>query len=144
VVCGNDEGQCQPPFSGSSNLVAYECCGRCGPPGACCMPTGCTDGFTQIDCHLLGGVFLGPYSGCDAETCTVGDPRGACCLVDRCAFLRQSACQAIQGSWLGTEYVCSDEVCSEVAGACLADQDWNGQVDVLDMLSMLADWGPCP
>jgi len=79
--------------------------------GACCLEEICTDGVTEADCTLAGGVYQGDGSDCDPNICV-----GACCVIDtgECAGnLTEAACDALgDTSWAAGEdcvngpYVC--------------------------------------
>lgn len=121
----------------------------CFPIGACCLPDGtCADEMTPEDCAVLDGVFQGHDSLCDTVTCPA--PEGACCLPNgNCLVVTENTCGVINGTWYGMNTDCNDsdnngtaDICEE-DDACVGDLNGDGNVDITDMLGVLANWGAC-
>ncbi|MDP7070505.1 MAG: hypothetical protein QF561_04055 [Phycisphaerales bacterium] len=64
---------------------------------------------------------------------------GACCVVTGCDTVSATSCGHFGGLWLGT-----GTSCNECPPSCRSDLDGNDDVDINDLLTLLADWGPCP
>ncbi|MCP3905793.1 MAG: DUF11 domain-containing protein [Planctomycetes bacterium] len=86
--------------------------------GACCLPDpACIDDVTDIDCHAQGGMFLGPDTGCSAETCVLD--QGACCLPDgSCRVLTPENCSNAGGTHQSGDSCPSVGPCPVPMGAC--------------------------
>jgi predicted outer membrane repeat protein len=65
---------------------------------------------------------------------------GACCLGGDCIVATEDECAAAGGTFMGEGTTCGDVECP---AACPADINGDGAVDVLDLLDLLAAWGPC-
>ena len=112
----------------------------CFPEGACCLPDGnCVDGVSPEICDAGDGDFQGDGTTCGSTECP--QPLGACCLDNsNCIDVEESICQAFAGSWMGPESNCLDlGVCDE--DPCAPDVNGDGNVDVNDLLAVIADWG---
>ena len=93
-----------------------------GDTGACCLtdPPACFENFSQINCAILGGQWLGPDSSC--IECDP-DPIGACCFEGgNCAEVTNQYCEAISGTWLGPDTTCAQQgsqcEAADPTGAC--------------------------
>jgi hypothetical protein len=51
-------------------------------------------------------------------------------------------CVEYGGDWLGLDTGC--ESCTDDPSSCQADFDGDGDVDVHDLLELIAAWGVCP
>jgi hypothetical protein len=116
---------------------------ECDPVGACCIDGQCFPvQFTQGDCAAAGGSWKGAGSDCVA-TPAICIPVGACCFATGFCTnnTTQANCEAIAtNTWLGEGTVC--DAGSTCPDDCPADcGDTNNQVDVSDLLSLLAGWG---
>jgi hypothetical protein len=91
----------------------------------------------------MGGV-LEPETQCVDAGCEIG----ACCMGDSsCQELRESDCTEAGGQWKGADSICGDfdqDGTDDACESCRSDTNGDGNVDVLDFLNLLADWGPCP
>jgi hypothetical protein len=65
---------------------------------------------------------------------------GACCIDGACIEITEANCTAVGGAYFGDGSACGDVECP---AACPADVNGDGAVDVLDLLDVLAAWGPC-
>jgi len=109
----------------------------CFPEGACCLQDGsCSGPMSDVDCVALSGSFQGNDSLCATTECP--QPIGACCGADWCLNLTQSDCTAVAGSWSGASTACTESSCQS---SCTADLNVDGNVDVIDLLQIVADWG---
>lgn len=61
TVCGNDGDQCTFDFCNGDGSCIHPDNGQCG---ACCLPSSCAEGYTQVGCSAAGGSHLGPNSNC--------------------------------------------------------------------------------
>jgi hypothetical protein len=70
-------------------------------------------------------------------------PLGACCTDNQaiCTLANESDCDRFGGYWLGAGTTCDGSPCPT---ACLGDINGDGQVSVNDLLTVIANWGPCP
>jgi len=86
--------------------------------GRCCVDDGyagqCYVVENQAECDALGGTFT-PNEACDGCPCLL-PPSGACCLGNTCAIMREAACTAGGGSYVGHYTNCGSAPCE--AGAC--------------------------
>ena len=67
---------------------------------------------------------------------------GACCVSTGCALMEEPMCSDLGGNWLGECGNCDD--CTTPPDSCAADLDGDGEVDVADLLLLIAAWGACP
>ncbi|MCH2134501.1 MAG: FG-GAP repeat protein, partial [Phycisphaerales bacterium] len=68
------------------------------------------------------------------------DNDGACCYDGLCFSITESECTAVGGSF--TAEACSaDTACPT---ACSSDSDNDGDVDIEDLMTLLATFGACP
>ncbi len=51
--------------------------------------------------------------------------------------LTEVDCEAVAGQWSGVETLCDADPCSE----CPADVNGDGEVNVNDLLAIIAEWG---
>ena len=70
-----------------------------------------------------------------------GSALGACCLDGLCITTAAADCSGNSGSWGGPDSSCADFNCPE---SCPADVDGDGEVDIADLLTLIAAWGVCP
>jgi predicted outer membrane repeat protein len=66
---------------------------------------------------------------------------GACCLGGDCIVATEDDCTVAGGTFMGEGTACGDVECPPAM--CPADVNGDGAVDVLDLLDVLAAWGPC-
>ncbi len=108
----------------------------CFPEGACCLPDGsCIGPVSPEDCVATGGAFQGDSTDCGSVSCPL--PVGGCCGGDWCLDLTEVDCEAVAGQWSGVETLCDADPCSE----CPADVNGDGEVNVNDLLAIIAEWG---
>ncbi len=156
VVC-DVEGACCLPDGSCALLLPNDCAAQGGqfegegvdcasvtcpqPVGACCLPLsgGCHD-LTDADCGLVGGLWQGPGTDCATFVCF---PPGACCLPDgSCTDIgNEIDCDAAGGTFQGVGTTCAGLFCPL---PCPADFNGDGNVNVTDLLELLAAWGPNP
>lgn len=140
-------------FGGIPGPAGTDCTYECGP-GGCCIIADDTCVVARDEEYCIF-VLDGVYQGWDlVEPCAdvlCGDgPFGACCRPDgTCQILPQSACSVIQGDWRGANTNCADfdgngipDTC-ECSVSCRSDSNEDGTVDIIDFLTLLADWGSC-
>lgn len=119
--------------TGSDIRIAYDG----SPPGnpladvsvASCLFCGSVNSVDGPWNDLGGNIF---YGNCD---------NGACCSNGICAIVDDATCTLLGGDFRGIGTFCEVENCP---GSCPADIDDSGFVGVNDLLSVIADWGPCP
>ena len=102
------------------------------------------------------GDFFGSSIALEGDTCVIGangtntgsvyvyrsNPAatGACCYDGLCFSITESECTAVGGSF--TAEACSaDTACPT---ACSSDSDNDGDVDIEDLMNLLATFGACP
>ena len=68
---------------------------------------------------------------------------GACCISTTvvCEIAQEYDCIRFGGLWQGLETTCEDADCPTT---CLGDVTGDGEVSVNDLLTVIANWGPCP
>jgi len=66
-------------------------------------------------------------------------PTGACCWIENCYIVAEINCDNVGGDYQGDFSSCSDVDCTAVP--CPADCDGSGQINVSDLLMIIADWG---
>ena len=109
--------------------------------GACCTNGGCVQVLPE-ECNGYLGKWLGPASSCDdCPPIAEPDDTGACCVQGYCSSLTEGQCFDLQGSYAGDNVICDDAGCPEV---CPGDIDGDGQVGIVDILTVIGTWGPCP
>jgi hypothetical protein len=70
-----------------------------------------------------------------------GSALGACCLDGLCITTAAADCSGNSGSWGGPNSSCTDFDCP---ANCSGDLNGDGEVDIADLLILLAFWGNCP
>lgn len=113
----------------------------------CCLPDLTCDFLTEQACAASNGVFLADEVSCPAYDCT----RGACCRPEGfCEETPEAHClDTLGGIWIGAGSTCADfnqngraDVCEDL-GQCRSDIVSDGAVNILDLITLLQDWGPC-
>ena len=68
---------------------------------------------------------------------------GACCTGNQsgCVASTQADCEYFGGTFMGYGVQCADVSCPTT---CLGDVNSDGEVSVNDILTVIANWGPCP
>jgi hypothetical protein len=133
----------------NSNSVPDECdiaegysedCNLDGVPDSCQTLSDCdADGIPDA-CEILNGaVDMNPSDGIP-DDCQ-GAARGACCIDSMCVLTTATDCFDASGSYAGDGVSCTEGLCGE---PCPGDVDGNGSVDVIDILTLLSNWGGCP
>ena len=119
-------------------------CEQPEPIGACCfleVDSGymvCVE-LTQYDCEKKPeSSYAGDNTICDDEYCC--KPIGACCVNGQCLLVSVEQCETASGLYYGDGAVCDTIECEY----CPADLDNDGDVDVGDILILIAAWGSCP
>ena len=111
------------------------------PVGACCLYTGCII-CTVDQCNSGGGNWFGADSNCaDCPPPVEPEVLGACCVNGTCVRTTSDDCFAGGGSYAGDEVDCIDADCPS---ACLGDVTGDGEVNVNDLLIVIANWNNCP
>jgi hypothetical protein len=94
----------------------------------------------SIDIKKGTSIDLNPADGIPDEC--QGLPRGGCCLIHGvCAKTTEPDCIEVEGSWAGIDTKCESANCDVY---CASDIDGDGEVDITDLLEMIAAWGTCP
>ena len=104
--------------------------------GVCCAPSGCMLMTENLSghCEGLGGVYLPNGSCSDCSMVTTG----ACCASGGCSIVTEDQCADLGGQYL------AGLSCDECPPPCLGDVNGDGQVDVADLLTVIANWHTCP
>jgi hypothetical protein len=84
------------------------------------------------------GLDMGAY---EYGTPSCGISTGACCTNDQCVILSQDICDQVYGNYLGDSTTCASNPCPT---PCLGDVTGDGQVNVNDLLTVIANWNNCP
>jgi hypothetical protein len=66
---------------------------------------------------------------------------GACCINGACVPTTLDGCYAASGNYAGDGVSCDDGNCPTY---CDGDTNKDGSVDIVDLLTVIADWGICP
>ncbi len=61
---------------------------------------------------------------------------GACCNMDSCVFVTEAVCMNLGGQWLG-----DGSTCASCEFSCSGDTNADDNVDILDLLYVIATWG---
>ena len=132
-------GVCVPSCDNNSQALCFEF-------GGCCVAGEvCTIEQRGWCVYGLGGQFAGDGSSC------VSCEFGACCLPSgECEVRAVLDCDGDGGIWRGEGTVCGDfngngipDTCESIPVTCRSDSNDDGIVDIVDFLTLLADWGPC-
>jgi hypothetical protein len=109
-------------------------------PDSCQTLSDCdADGIPDA-CEILNGAAdMNPSDGIP-DDCQ-GAARGACCIDTMCVLTTATDCFDASGSYAGDGVSCTEGLCGE---PCPGDVDGNGSVDVIDILTLLSNWGGCP
>jgi len=114
----------------------------CGKPshGACCIvDVGCLM-LVEEHCFSEGGDWQGPNTSCDFAPCEPANLPAACCINGGCLMLPEDLCESVQGDYLVDAY-CEIAECPTF---CSEDVNGDGEVNVSDILAIIAAWGMCP
>ena len=144
-ICGNTPDQVYANVGSQLIIEGDHCeedsCEDCSglpiPTGACCLDTGCFV-TTNLECTKVGGTWIGEDTDCNG----CNDPpatTGPCCVTSGCFTGTSEQCTAAGGTWLGPEGTC--DACTQ---ACPGDATGDGQVNVEDLLTVIANWNSCP
>ncbi len=131
--CGNS----LPSYYGSIELVNDDVQDQCIDFGNCCIGGSCipTDEST---CVSAGGSFTIE----DCSACPGPEPElGACCISGICVPTTLDGCYSASGTYAGDGVDCSEANCPTY---CQSDTNQDGTVDIIDLLTVIAAWGPCP
>ena len=109
------------------------------------VSTGGSVGCNFLDTTICGnipnqinGIWNDEGGNTVATICPVA---GACCTNDNCLVSEQENCLAFFGEWQGEGTTCEDNPCPT---SCFGDITGDGQVNVSDLLAIIAVWGVCP
>ena len=109
--------------------------------GACCVEEACYE-VEQLFCDATDGTWLGYNVTCEAETCAPQPQFGACCVNGEALPLFDYDCDLISGWFAGEGTSPVDVTCPD---SCLGDANFDGTVDVNDILDVVAQFGvTCP
>jgi hypothetical protein len=88
--------------------------------------------------NQIDGSYIDGGGNTVAELCP---PTGACCTNAECVIALEEDCLTFHGVWHGVGTTCYEQHCAPI---CTGDTNADGAVDVLDLLQVIAAWGPCP
>jgi parallel beta-helix repeat protein len=88
--------------------------------------------------NQISGLFIDEGGNTIAAICPVP---GACCTNDGCVVSEEENCITFLGSWLGEGTTCVENPCPT---ECPGDMNSDGQVNVNDLMILIAYWGTCP
>lgn len=111
--------------------------------GACCLTQEVCIIAAESDCTIAAGEYQGDGSTCDSIDCShLSSGRGACCIGDgECVVTIEEDCILALGTFAGVDTLCNSTNCP---GQCLGDVTGDGQVNVADLLTVIANWNNCP
>ena len=126
--------------------------GWCNEPGcdivqACCHDDGTCSIQSQVWCQGNWGKSTSDLSvpGDCGTACLVG----ACCGDASCIVMTLGECEASGNIFRGEGVSCADfngngipDTCEPINN-CRSDSNDDGIVGIIDLLTLLADWGPC-
>jgi hypothetical protein len=125
--------------------ASCECipCDQPPPTGACCYMNDagnmlCATMEIGPCLALTNSTFYGVGSLCDDVVCC--DPVGSCCILGNCLLASADQCELAQGTFAGIGTQCVNMNCE----ICIGDINHDGQVNVADLLIMIAAFGVCP
>ena len=134
--CNEIAGEWQGAFVTCQSTV-------CTPPppfGACCYGGSCAE-LTEEVCLDLLGDWRGAGTACAKEDCSIPPATGACCVTSGCVEVTLLECFEASGIYAGDETTCDSAECPD---ECYGDVTGDGQVDVGDLLAVIAAWNSCP
>ena len=106
--------------------------------GACCRNDGWCVVSNEAWCRLVIAPGNTEWMGA-GTTCEVDCSLGACCLADDfCTVVPLAFCN---GVWNAGQECGAPDSC---VFKCRSDLSGDGVVDIVDFLTLLADWGVCP
>ena len=109
--------------------------------GACCTNGGCVL-VLEDECSSFLGNWLGAGSSCeDCPPIIEPEDTGACCVDGACAVLTDDQCFELSGIYAGDEVSCEEADCP---GFCPGDINGDGQIGIVDLLTIIDGWGFCP
>ncbi len=130
-------------YGDGTDCSGVSCPDVTGEWGACCLSQDICIISKEDDCSVAGGVYQGDETICQSSDCSVLPPEtGACCLgFGECVATHESECVSADGAFAGIGIVCEDADCLDT---CLGDINGDGEVSTNDILTLIANWGPCP
>ena len=95
----------------------------------------------QFFCDASGGEWLGFNAICEEDTCAPQPQYGACCINGEALSLYDYDCIRIMGTFMGEG---TDPNTVDCPAYCPGDVTGDGQVNVEDLLTVIANWNNCP
>jgi predicted outer membrane repeat protein len=94
-------------------------------------------------CENIGGDVVGNWAdlGGNEINASCDGTDGACCTNDICVLTDSETCNFVGGKFQGLKTICSEELCPT---SCPGDLNGDGQVNVNDLMILIAYWGVCP
>jgi len=110
--------------------------------GICCWEGQATLSGTIV-CDNEPDLIYGPWTDNGGNELVEECPSfaGACCTNGECVTAEQADCLAFHGTWLGAGTTCDASPCP---APCPGDVTGDGQVNVEDLLIVIANWNNCP
>ncbi|MDP7009631.1 MAG: hypothetical protein QGI78_08690 [Phycisphaerales bacterium] len=133
-ACESNGGYSFWAFSSCDELTDVEECVYQEPLGACCVDNSfCYSDFAVHQCDDYGGEWFGPDTSCQIIDCI--DPTGACCYENDCQILSEWECYYQDG------FFYEEQECDICSPDCPSDLNQDGNVNVSDLLAIIAAWG---
>lgn len=111
----------------------------CPSVGACCIADGRCQVMCSETCDTIGGAYQGDDVFCNDVEC---EETGACCLASGCEQASPESCDRLDGAYAGGGTSCGSVACAAVR--CPEDLDGDQYVGFMELMQVLAGWGPCP
>ena len=138
LFCNNTNADIVGSWQNGGGNQFYTECGDV--LGACCVDAGCFE-TNPTWCETVNGNWLGFDATCADQICGIEPGFGACCVNGEAIALYGIDCEKVQGTFMGEGTNPNDVTCPV---HCAEDVTGDGQVNVSDLLAIIAVWGACP
>lgn len=138
TACDNMPTQIFGQWNDNGGNTIQAICGSM--EGACCIEDDCAF-IEQEDCEASGGDWQGYDALCEDVSCVQPAAFGACCINGEALLLYDYDCIRVMGTFMGEG---TDPNTVECPVYCPGDVTGDGQVNVEDLLTVIANWNNCP